>query len=410
MLLLVFQSRLEAECIPAIGILCVILCFNVFTPQQILWVQNVCVYRAELAPECASAYYRYGSVLLYQAQESADVFGAPLPEENDDKENEEEETFGKDNDNDKDENAMDKGKGPKLFDGSEGRVGNFVCPPADDQGGQELEGGDLQLAWENLEIARTIWSKDAAANAKELSDVSMLLGDVSMENEDFEVALNEFDAALEHLGNVKDILPSDRRWAEVHFKRCYALQYMNRNAEALVAVKSAMEVLQLRKSSLDSEKDEKEAADVDAVLEDLKEKVEELELAVKEEQSMKDTMKSMLEQMKSGANQQQHERIPEHPNNRANAPKAASTTPVKDLGVVGRGTKRITLAPVATGEAENDRLEKKPRSLEDAMSAPSGFVQPAEDMSSGRLPDFLKTFTSEKETKAENTGADKLEA
>lgn len=360
---------------------------------------------AELAPECASAYYRYGSVLLYQAQESADVFGAPLPEENDDKENEEEETCN-DKDNDKDENAMDKGKGPKVFDGSEDRVGSLVDPPADDQGGQELEGGDLQLAWENLEIARTIWSKDAVAQAKELSDVNMLLGDVSMENEDFEVALNEFNAALEHLGNVKDILPSDRRWAEVHFKRCYALQYMNRNAEALDAVKSAMKVLQLRKSFLDSsEKDEREAADVDAVLEDLKEKVEELELAVKEEQSMKDTMKTMLEQMKSGAlNQQQHSQ------HEINSNKEASTTPVKDLGVVGRGTKRITLtAHVATGEVENDRLEKKPRSLEDAMSIPSNMVQPQStmDMSSAQMPAFLKAFTSEKETKVDDIEADK---
>ena len=31
---------------------------------------------AELAPECARGYYRYGSALLYQAQDSADVFGA----------------------------------------------------------------------------------------------------------------------------------------------------------------------------------------------------------------------------------------------------------------------------------------------------------------------------------------------
>ena len=28
--------------------------------------------------ECASSYYRYGSALLYQAQENDDVLGAPL--------------------------------------------------------------------------------------------------------------------------------------------------------------------------------------------------------------------------------------------------------------------------------------------------------------------------------------------
>lgn len=44
----------------------------------------VCSPRAELAPECASAYYRYGAALLYQAQDSADVFGAGVRESSDD--------------------------------------------------------------------------------------------------------------------------------------------------------------------------------------------------------------------------------------------------------------------------------------------------------------------------------------
>jgi len=39
---------------------------------------------AELAPECASAYYRYGAALLYQAQDSADVFGAGVADDADD--------------------------------------------------------------------------------------------------------------------------------------------------------------------------------------------------------------------------------------------------------------------------------------------------------------------------------------
>lgn len=36
---------------------------------------------AELAPECAPAYFRYGSTLLYQAQDSGDVFGGGVQEE-----------------------------------------------------------------------------------------------------------------------------------------------------------------------------------------------------------------------------------------------------------------------------------------------------------------------------------------
>lgn len=40
-------------------------------------------HNGELAPECASAYYRYGAALLYQAQEASDVLGAPLGGEGD---------------------------------------------------------------------------------------------------------------------------------------------------------------------------------------------------------------------------------------------------------------------------------------------------------------------------------------
>ena len=41
---------------------------------------SACPLPADLAPECASAYFRYGSCLLYQAQDSSDVFGASMKE------------------------------------------------------------------------------------------------------------------------------------------------------------------------------------------------------------------------------------------------------------------------------------------------------------------------------------------
>lgn len=43
---------------------------------------------ADLAPECASAYYRYGAALLYQAQDSGDVFGAGVKEGEEEEEEE----------------------------------------------------------------------------------------------------------------------------------------------------------------------------------------------------------------------------------------------------------------------------------------------------------------------------------
>lgn len=60
-------------CLPLVGSL---ICARVPHPSSALF--------AELAPECASAYYRYGATLLYQAQDSADVFGAGVREAADD--------------------------------------------------------------------------------------------------------------------------------------------------------------------------------------------------------------------------------------------------------------------------------------------------------------------------------------
>lgn len=108
---------------------------------------------AELAPECASAYYRYGSALLYQAQDSADVFGGPLKEQAEaDK-----------------ENGLIAGRpGDDKGDALEEEA---AVDEAEEKERERaaVEGGDLQLAWENLETARAIWARDSKKNAEQLS-------------------------------------------------------------------------------------------------------------------------------------------------------------------------------------------------------------------------------------------------
>ena len=80
----------------------------------------------------------------------------------------------------------------------------FVVGPLPAAAGEATD-NDLQLAWENLESAKVIWSKDAQPNAAALADVHGLLGDVAMESDDFATALAELDAALGHLAGITQV-------------------------------------------------------------------------------------------------------------------------------------------------------------------------------------------------------------
>ncbi|KAH7621268.1 hypothetical protein Ndes2526B_g03609 [Nannochloris sp. 'desiccata'] len=370
----------------------------------------------EIAPECASAYYRYGSALLYQAQESADVFGGPIREQtDDDKENglversAVEETDAADTTDDKEEKAAE----------GEGRPSSAGGASGSRDGGEDAAGGavegDMQLAWENLETARAIWARDANANADALASVHMLLGDVNMENEAFEDALNDYDAALENLA-AAGIESDDRRVAEIQFKRCCAAQFLDRIEDALAAVNAAVKSLQRRKTALAATGDDKstEIADVDAVLEELKEKVEELEGVAEEAAATKAAMRGAMAQLTAamaakaaneanGASGSGGGALTNAANGEAARPPGAS--PIKDLGVVGRGTKRINLAPVgaaaatpaATAPASEPDAKKK-RSLEDLMGPSDaggntsiGFGAPAA-AEAVPVPAFLQKF------------------
>lgn len=80
-----------------------------------------------------------------------------------------------------------------------------AAPPAAAGGDGDGADTDLQLAWENLESAKVIWSRDAQHNAAALADVHGLLGDVAMESDDFGTALAELDAALGHLAGIAQV-------------------------------------------------------------------------------------------------------------------------------------------------------------------------------------------------------------
>ncbi|EFN53411.1 hypothetical protein CHLNCDRAFT_58502 [Chlorella variabilis] len=327
----------------------------------------------ELAPECASAYYRYGAALLYQAQDSGDVFGANVVK--DGEEEEEEEAENK-------ENGGDKGKAPAApAEGVEAEE------EGEDSG--EAADNDLQLAWENLESAKVIWGKEGEEeHAQQLADVHGLLGEVAMESDDFETALAELDASLAHL--LKFVKEDDRRIAELQYKRCSALQFGGHNEAALAAVQAACGCLAKRREALaaklaapaegdDADKLKAESEDVAALLEDLQEKVTELQDQVAEDAAKTNMIRSTLMQLTAAAGGGPQQQAGSG-GDTLQAAGGGGGGGVQNLGVVGRGTKRINLQPVQTnvpaavggGAAAcapvgAEPAAKKKRSLEDLM-------------------------------------------
>ena len=324
----------------------------------------------DLSIECASAFYRYGATLLYQAQDAGDVFGGPLqasgPEEFVGKENRELDAKGKGR---ADEEAAEEEEEEQGEHGEEHSGGE----------GSSLAATDLQLAWENLETAKIIWSKNPTAHASELADVQLLLGDIKLEDEDWDAALMEYDDALKYLV-LCGSKPSDRRRADVQFKRCLVLEFMQQPADALLAAQAANESLQDRYSALKEEmakasddgtasKLNTEVADIGALIKEMKYKIEELEEAVQENEATKTLLKTALAQTVANAGATEQATCDD-----ASGSVVAEKPQVQNLGVVGRGTKRITLAPTPADPPKSEGISeskepgtKKARSVEDLM-------------------------------------------
>lgn len=130
----------------------------------------------ELGKECAPAYYEYANALIKQAENSTDVFGAAL-------------------------NEAEKGAGAATLPVSaRPHTFPFVFHVVAKSGEEGEEGAadevleDLQIAWENLESARTIY--ETAGDRFELARVLIRLGDVSMLNENFPNAIADYEKCL----------------------------------------------------------------------------------------------------------------------------------------------------------------------------------------------------------------------
>ena len=188
----------------------------------------------QLASECGEVYYYYGLALfreVEQQEENQDVFGSAVPREiptgrSEDAGTEpscavpsstgDSETL-KDGDSSevqaqqqetKDEDSKEEDGGNEEGDEDED------APAPEEQGDSNVENVEdpLQLAWEVLDTARTIFEKDDDQNIR-LADVLLLLGDVCLRNEMFDNAVQDYEKCLSIRTQI--LKPDDRLIMEV---------------------------------------------------------------------------------------------------------------------------------------------------------------------------------------------------
>jgi len=178
---------------------------------------------------------------------------------------------------------------------------------------EEEDPSNLQLAWEVLNLAKSAFHKqleklkeDSPIKAdveSKLSETYMTLGEVSIENEDYNKAIEDLTTCLKR--RQKNIPEDSRLIAETHYQLGVALGFNKQFDDTVNAINDAIGVLQLRIANLKAEKEskdpskakdifyshEREIAEIELLIPDIKEKIADTDDMKKEEEAKLETEK-----------------------------------------------------------------------------------------------------------------------
>jgi len=146
--------------------------------------------------------------------------------------------------------------------------------------GEEEEPSNLQLAWEMLELAKVVYSKQLESGADNKTDleerlisIMLALGEVSIENENYKQAVEDIQECLKK----EESLPKDARIvAETHYQLGVAQGFNAQYDEAVDSLKNAINILKTRIENLQKVEDDgtkKEVSDLQALIPEIEEKI-----------------------------------------------------------------------------------------------------------------------------------------
>lgn len=217
-----------------------------------------------------------GDVEMKPADESEENSAEDEEEEEEEKpdgENKEEEEEEKKEGEEGEEEGEEEGKDESIASDTEA---NTAAKDTGDAAAVEKEEeedpSNLQLAWEMLELAKTIFIKQVETMKEEtekereakfnvssrICDTYQTLGELSIENENYEQAIEDLRTCLERR---RKLLPEDSRLiAETHYQLGVAEGFSIRFDEAVESLMSAIAVLEKRVENLKAEKESKDPA------------------------------------------------------------------------------------------------------------------------------------------------------
>ncbi|XP_008943146.1 PREDICTED: nuclear autoantigenic sperm protein [Merops nubicus] len=147
---------------------------------------------------------------------------------------------------------------------------------------EEDEIGNLELAWDMLELAKVIYKRQETKEAQlHAAQAHLKLGEVSIESENYTQAIEEFQACLAL--QQKYLEAHDRLLAESHYQLGLAYHYNSQFDEAVLQFGKSVEVIdkrmamlteRIKKAEGGSPEDEKEIEELKGLLPEIKEKIE----------------------------------------------------------------------------------------------------------------------------------------
>ncbi|XP_036834473.1 nuclear autoantigenic sperm protein isoform X7 [Oncorhynchus mykiss] len=245
----------------------------------------------DTADECGEAFFLCGKSLLELARMENTVLGDALegvPEESSEEGEKQENSKFESADNlDDDDDDDDEGEGT-----------------ADDKESEE-EVGNLQLAWEMLEVAKVIYKrKENEADQLMAAQAYLKLGEVGAESGNYPAAVEDFQDCLAL--QLKHLPPHSRLLAETHYQLGMTYCYTGQYSQAIQHYSSSVKVIEGRLAMLQvvldkgengAEEGKTELEELKLLLPDIAEKVED----AKESQRTAGSASVAIQQTLAGA-------------------------------------------------------------------------------------------------------------